>query len=266
MARVVLITGSSSGIGQVTADLFARRGWNVAATSRSVEAIQTRDNVRAFHLDVTNESSVRAAVAAAVKEFGTIDVLVNNAGYGLFGPLEGASAEQIETLFRTNVLGVVCVTNCVLPVMREKRSGTIVNVSSVAGRTATAFMAGYHATKFAIEGLSESLRYELSLHGIRVKLVEPAHFKTDFLTRSLQTTQHPAYAKAFDNFMGYVHKEDDKAPGPGPVAEAIYRAATDQSNKLRFPVGGKVILALASLLPDPVWRSLNAAGMTRPVK
>jgi NAD(P)-dependent dehydrogenase (short-subunit alcohol dehydrogenase family) len=225
-----------------------------------------RENVRAFSLDVTEVESVRAAVAAVVRDFGTIDVLVNNAGYGLFGRLEGTSIEQLEAVFRTNVLGLIRVTQQVLPLMRERKSGTIVNVTSIAGRTATPFMTGYNATKFAVGGLSESHRYELSLHGIRVKLVEPGHFKTNFLSRSLHTTRHPAYDRAFDNFMGYVRKEDAAARGPAQVAETIYRAANDQSQRLRFPVGGRLILALTALLPDAVWRSLNAAGMTRPLK
>ena len=122
--------------------------------------------MKAFSLDVTDVESVRAAVAAIVRDFGTIDVLVNNGGYGLFGPFEGTSIEQLEAVMRTNVLGLACVTQQVLPLMRERKSGTIVNVSSIAGRTATPFMTAYHATKFAVEGLSESLRYELSLHGI----------------------------------------------------------------------------------------------------
>jgi NADP-dependent 3-hydroxy acid dehydrogenase YdfG len=266
MAKVVLITGSSSGIGRVTAELFSKRGWNVAATARRIETIQNSHNVKAFRLDVTDESTIEEAVTATLKEFGAIDVLVNNAGYGLFGPLEGTTTEQLEALFRTNVLGVASVTRHVLPGMRERKSGTIVNVSSIAGRIASPFMSGYHATKFALEGFSESLRYELSLHGIRVKLVEPAHFKTDFMERSLERTSHPAYAAAFDNFMGWVLKEDANASSPEPVAEAIYRAATDQSERLRYPVGGKVILALTSLFPDAIWRYLNAAGMTRPSK
>ena len=266
MSRVVLITGSSSGIGQAAAELFAARGWNVAATARDATNIRAHENVKAFALDVTDLQSVRSAVAAVVRDFGTIDVLVNNAGYGIFGPFEGTSIEQLEAIFRTNVLGLAYVTQQVLPQMRERKSGTIVNVSSIAGRTATPFMTGYHATKFAVEGLSESLRYELSLHGIRVKLVEPAHFKTNFLSRSLQTSHHPAYDKAFDNFMGYVRKEDSAARGPAQVAEAIYSAANDESSKLRFTVGGKLVLALTTLLPDAVWRSLNAAGMTRPLK
>ena len=209
------------------------------------------DNVTPLRLDVTDEASIASAVASTVDRFGTIDVLVNNAGYGLFGPLEGASAGEFEAQFRTNLLGPVSVIRHVLPLMRARRSGVIVNVSSLAGRVATPFMSGYNASKFALEGLSESLRYELSLHGIRVKLVEPAHFKTGFIERSLKRTSHPAYDAPFENFMGWVRKEDAKAPEPTPVAEAIYRAANDTSHRLRYPVKGKLMLALLPCFPTP---------------
>src|SRR5205823_3306480 len=142
-------------------ELFARRGWQVAATARDPAALGSwaaAGNVAALPLDVTDEASVAAAVAAAVGRLGPIDVLVNNAGYGLFGPLEGATAAEAEALFRTNVLGVAAVTRHVLPHMRERRTGVIVNVSSIAGRIAAPFASLYHATKFALEGLSESLR------------------------------------------------------------------------------------------------------------
>jgi NAD(P)-dependent dehydrogenase (short-subunit alcohol dehydrogenase family) len=213
MARVILITGCSSGIGGLTAELFAARGWSVAATARRPEEVSL-DNVAALRLDVTDEASIASAVASTVDRFGTIDVLVNNAGYGLFGPLEGATAVEFEAQFRTNVLGPVSVIRHVLPLMRARRTGVIVNVSSLAGRVATPFMSGYNASKFALEGLSESLRYELSLHGIRVKLVEPAHFKTDFIDRSLRRASHTAYDAQFENYMGWVRKEDAKAPEP----------------------------------------------------
>jgi NAD(P)-dependent dehydrogenase (short-subunit alcohol dehydrogenase family) len=263
MAKVVLITGRSSGIERLTAGLFAARGWSVATTARRPEEISL-DNVAALRLDVTDEASIASAVAATVDRFGTIDVLVNNAGYGLFGPLEGATAAGFEAQIRTNLLGTVSVICNVLPVMRAHRSGVIVNVSSLAGRVATPFMSSYSASKFALEGLSESLRYELSLHGIRVKLVEPAHFKTSFFERSLKLTSHPAYDAQFDNHMGWVRKEDAKAPEPTPVAEAIYRAANDTSHRLRYPVKGKLMLALIALFPDSVWRLLNEQGMKRP--
>ena len=188
---------------------------------------------------------------------------MNNAGFGLFGPLEGATPEQIELQFRVNVFGAVSLIRHVMPVMRSRRSGTIINVSSIGGRTAAPFASLYHATKYAIEGLSESLRYEASLHGIRVKLVEPAHFKTGFISRSLLVPGHSAYDAPFRNYMEWVHEEDRKAPGPEPVAEAILRAAEDPSPRLRYPVKGALILALSSLLPDALWRSLLGAGMTR---
>src|SRR4051794_40471249 len=152
MEKTVLITGCSSGIGRVTAELFARRGWRVAATARQPAALKgwaEGENVIALPLDVTDEASAATAVTAAVDRFGTIDVLVNNAGYGLFGPLEGATAEQLEAAFRTNVLGAMAMIRRVLPVMRERRSGTIVNVSSIGGRIAAPFASVYHATKFA---------------------------------------------------------------------------------------------------------------------
>ena len=263
MAKVVLITGCSAGIGRLTAELFAARGWSVAATARRPEEISLH-GVTPLKLDVTDEASVASAVAETVDRFGTIDVLVNNAGYGLFGPLEGAATAEFEAQFRTNLLGPVSVICHVLPVMRARRSGVIVNVSSLAGRVATPFMSSYSASKFALEGLSESLRYELSLHGILVKLVEPAHFKTSFFERSLRRTSHPAYDAQFENYMGWVRKEDAKAPEPAPVAEAIYRAANDMSHRLRYPVKGRLMLALIALFPDSVWRLLNEQGMKRP--
>ena len=266
MTKTVLITGSSSGIGRAAAELFAARGWNVAATARDLSSLGTwaqQPNVAPLRLDVTDEPSIAAAVAATVSRFGSIDVLVNNAGYGLFGPLEGATTGQLEAQFRTNVFGLAAVIRHVLPGMRERRSGTIVNISSTAGRMAAPFASAYHATKFAVEGLSESLRYELSLHGIRVKLVEPGHFKTGFIGRSLRSTEHAAYDAAFCNYMEWVHHEDAKAPGPEAVAEVVFRAANDSSARLRYPVKGSLLLALVAVLPDAVFRSLLAAGMTR---
>ena len=267
MKGTVLITGASSGIGRATAELMAGRGWSVAATARDPAALSTwaagQANVFTCALDVADEASVARGVAAVVERFGGIDVLVNNAGYGVFGPLEGATPQQIEAQFRTNVLGAIDMIRHVLPVMRSRGGGTIVNVSSVGGRSAAPFASLYHASKFAIEGLSESLRYEASLHGVRVRLVEPAHFKTGFIGRSLVTTAHPAYDSAFRNYMEWVHEEDRKAPPPDAVAEAIARAAEDKSARLRYPVKAALVLALTRLLPDAMWRSLIGEGMKR---
>ena len=266
MTRTVLITGASSGIGRATAELMARRGWQVAATARDPAALAglaPEPNLATFPLDVTDNAGIRTAVAAVVERFGGIDVLVNNAGFGAFGPLEGATAAQVELLFRTNLFGGISLIQEVMPIMRGRRGGTIINVSSIAGRTAAPFASLYHASKFAIEGLSESLRYEASLHGIRVKLIEPAHFKTNFMSRSMLRLQHAAYDGPFRNYMEWVDAEDLKAPGPEPVAAAILRAAEDSSPRLRYPVKGALILALTRFLPDAMWRSLLGAGMTR---
>jgi NAD(P)-dependent dehydrogenase (short-subunit alcohol dehydrogenase family) len=263
--RTVLITGASSGIGRLTAELMSRHGWQVAATARDPAALDWAQgpHVAAFRLDVTDEASVETAVAAVVQRFGGLDVLVNNAGFGLFGPLEGATREDIERQFRTNVLGPITLIRAVLPHLRARRGGTIVNISSIAGRTATPFASLYHASKFALEGLSESLRFEAALHGVRVKLVEPGHVKTDFFGRSFRLARHPAYEAALDNYMQWVYRQDRRAPGPEKVAQTILRAAEDGSARLRYPVHGAAALALAALLPDALWRSLLAAGMTR---
>src|SRR5262249_1367874 len=153
---------------------------------------------------------------------------------------EGATNGQLDEQFRTNVFGVASMIRHVLPMMRQQRGGTIVNLSSIGGRIAAPFGAGYYATKFALEGLSESLRYELSLYNIRVKLIEPGHFKTDFINRSLKRTSHSAYEKEFENFMAWVDLEDAEAPGPQCVAEAIFRAANGTSARLRYPVKGRL--------------------------
>lgn len=266
MVKTVLITGASSGIGRLTAELFARHGWNVAATARqpqSLSAFPNLPNTAAFQLDVTDRESISRAIEEAVARFGRIDVLVNNAGYGVFGPIEGTTPEEIDRQFRTNVAGAIEVIRQVMPVMRRQKEGTIINVSSIGGRMAAPFASLYHASKFALEGFSESFRYEAAIHGIRVKLIEPAHFKTDFVTRSLQLTQHPDYEAQFNNYMEWVRLEDDKAPTAEPVAEAILRAAEDPSDKLRYLVKGGLILALTRILPDALWRSLMAAGFTR---
>jgi NAD(P)-dependent dehydrogenase (short-subunit alcohol dehydrogenase family) len=266
MAKTVLITGASAGIGRITAELMARHGWRVAAGARdpaSVRAWAEEHEVSLVQLDVTDEGSIAAAVAATVERLDGIDVLVNNAGYGLFGPVEGATAEQIETQIRTNVLGAVAVIRHVMPIMRGRGGGTIVNISSIGGRLAAPFASMYHASKYAIEGFSESFRYEASLHGIRVKLVEPAHFKTGFISRSLKVSQHAEYAVPFGNYMEWVLEEDRKAPAPEPVAKAILRAAEDTSPRLRYPVKGALVLGLATFLPDAMWRYLLTTAMKR---
>ncbi len=269
MAKTVLITGSSSGIGLATAQYFAQQGWNVSATARNPhsEGIWSEaGNTIHPKLDVTDESTIASAVAATMERFGSIDVVVNNAGFGLFGPLEGATTQQFESIFRTNVFGTAAVIRHVLPHMRQARKGTIVNVSSIAGRVATPFLAPYNASKYAIEGLSESLRFELEPHNIRVKIVEPGHFKSDFLTRSLRCTEHAAYEPQWSNMKAWITQSTAQAKETSIVAQTIFDAATDESDRLRFAVGGSTILGLRAILPDSLWKRTLGGAMKRKPK
>ena len=266
MPTTVLITGASSGIGRCTAELMARRGLQVMATARDVSTlagIAAFPNVMVARLDVTDETSVTAAIASTIDRFGRLDALISNAGYGVFGPLEGYTGADVERQFRTNVFGTITCVRHALPVMREAGGGTIVIVSSIGGRIAAPFASAYHASKFALEGLAESLQYEASLHNLGVKLVEPGHFKTDFLSRSLEMTPHPAYQRAFDNYMGWVRTEDAKASPPDAVAATILKMCEDRSARLRYPVGERVMRTLNRMLPDAMWRGLMAEGMVR---
>ncbi|WP_431209873.1 SDR family oxidoreductase [Puia sp. P3] len=188
MKKTVLVTGASSGFGRETVRLFANKGWNVIATMRSPEKeteLSGLEGVKVVRLDVTDKTSVRAAIDAGVREFGGIDVLVNNAGYGAFGALEAAPEEVIRQQMDVNLFGLIEVTKAVLPGMRARKSGVIINVSSIGGRLTFPFSSLYHATKFAVEGLTESLQYELNPLGIRLKIVEPGGYKTNFAGRSM---------------------------------------------------------------------------------
>jgi NAD(P)-dependent dehydrogenase (short-subunit alcohol dehydrogenase family) len=267
MTHTVLITGSSSGIGQATARLFTERGWNVAATARNPADLSplTGANLLALPLDVTDEASIASAVAETLARFGSIDVLVNNAGYGLFGPLEGTSTEQLEAQFRTNVFGVAAMIRQVVPLMRQRHAGTIITISSTGGRVASPFAAAYHASKYALEGLCESLRFELKPQGIRVKLVEPGHVKTGFI-RSLSWATHNAYEPHLSNWRAQVTRSDDHVRGCEGVARVIFKAARDQSWRLRYPAQAGPILALHAALPDSLWASMVGAGMNRPLR
>jgi len=240
MKQTVLITGASSGFGRETAKLFHKNGWNVIATMRSPEKeteLSDLNNVLLLQLDVTNKATIREAVKKGLEKFGAIDVLVNNAGHGTLGALEAATEEQIRQQFDVNLFGLIEVTKAVLPIMRQHRTGVIINVSSIGGRLTFPFSSLYHATKFAVEGLTDSLQYELNPLGIRLKIIEPGGYKTEFTGRSMGVFGVDGlkdYKVPFDKFAARLN-DWPLSENIGEVADAIYEAATDGTEKLRYP-------------------------------
>ena len=256
MNKVILITGASSGIGRETAKLFQIKNWRVAATMREPEKsedLQRIADVETFRLDVTDTDSIKQAIADVLEKFGRIDAVLNNAGYGLLGAFEAATPEQIERQFQTNVFGVMNVTREILPYFREQKQGIIANVASVGGRMTFPFSSLYNATKWAVEGFSESLQYELEQFNIRVKIIEPGPIKTDFYDRSQEVTRKEgltAYDYFIDRALPNMKKVGESSPDGSLVAETIYEALTDGSKKMRYGVNTKGILTARKLLPD----------------
>ncbi len=258
MTKTVLITGASSGIGKATAKYFLQKGWNVAATMRSpikTGEWTTAKNIICPHLDVTLPETIDSAARETVEHFGRIDVLVNNAGYALMGPIEGVMPEQLEHQFKTNVFGLVSTIQTVLPIMRQQGSGTIINVASIGGRLAFPLTSAYHATKWAVEGLSESIRYELQQFNIQVKIIEPGGIRTNFIDRGTIWANHSNYADQIEQVSQFSAGLNDSLPGPEGIAKAIYQAANDRSGRLRYSPHGGVFLFIHSILPDWLWRS-----------
>jgi NADP-dependent 3-hydroxy acid dehydrogenase YdfG len=259
MSRTVLITGASSGIGEATAKYFSQKGWNVAATMRSplrAGSWANSENIICPRLDVTLPETIENAVRETIEYFGRIDVLVNNAGYALMGPLEGITTAQLERQFQTNIFGLVSTIQTILPVLRQQNGGTIINVASIGGRLAFPLASSYHSTKWAVEGLSESLRYELHRFNIKVKIIEPGGIKTNFINRGTEWASHPKYTDLVDRVKEFSERLNDSLPEPEGVAKTIYRAATDRSKKLRYSPHGEAYLLLHSILPDRLWRLL----------
>lgn len=258
MKKTVLITGTSSGIGKSTVFEFAKNGWNVIATQRNPENendFSSFPNVKLYALDVTNLENIIQTFQIAKTEFGKIDVVVNNAGYGVDGAFEAMTDEVIEKQFNTNVFGLMRVSREAIKLMRPQGGGTIIQISSMGGKITFPLYSIYHATKFAVEGFTESLHYEVAQFNIKLKLVEPGPIITDFYTRSRQFIK-PDYTDAYDAFITKFNDAAQKvmkdAEGPEVVAKTIYKAATDQSDKMRYPVGkpGPMLLMLRKLLSD----------------
>ena len=236
------ITGCSTGFGRSLARAVLAKGWNAAITARDPASLKdlVTDTALPLQLDVTNKAQAAAAVKAAEDKFGSIDVLVNNAGYGYRGAVEEASDADIRQLFETNVFGLIDIIQRVLPGMRQRRAGHIVNISSVGGRMANPGSAFYSATKFAVGGLSDALRKEVNPLGIRVTVVEPGGFRTDFAGRSLHQSAHAI--DDYANTAGKRRKEnltnDGRQPGdPDKAAQAIIQAVESPNPPFRLLLG-----------------------------
>ncbi|HIK18018.1 MAG TPA: SDR family NAD(P)-dependent oxidoreductase [Leptolyngbyaceae cyanobacterium M33_DOE_097] len=246
------ITGASRGIGAEIAKAVLAAGDQLIATARKkadLNEFESNPNVLTLSLDITDEAQVQAAVAAALERFGQIDVLVNNAGFGILGGVEETSAEEVERVYRTNVFGLLNVTRAVLPSMRQHRSGHIINLSSIGGYRSTPGWGIYSSTKFAVEGITEALHDELAPLGIHATVVEPGYFRTNFLDgSSLQRTalEIPDYAKTVGKVRQIASNLSYQQPGdPVKLAQAMLQLANAQTPPLRLPLGTDTLQAIA---------------------
>lgn len=245
MTRTVLITGCSSGLGKMTARHFASQGWNVVATMRKPEPDLARDHpdrILVHALDVSDRASIDAAIEAGLTRFGGLDAVVNNAGITMLSIFEATPAEAFRRIFETNVFGTVNVMQAALPHMRRRGGGTIVNVSSGVGFTAVPLLSAYVASKHAIEGLSESLSYELESQNIRIKLIEPGAMRnTNFAATGMAASQAAPVPAEYKTYFDHALQSMLNYPFPSTeeqsVVEAIHAAATDPSHRLRYVVG-----------------------------
>ncbi|MDR0228732.1 MAG: SDR family oxidoreductase [Flavobacteriaceae bacterium] len=237
MKKTIFITGASTGLGKAAAKLFQSQNWNVIATMRTPEKeteLTLLDNVTLLPLDVTNPEQIQATVQKALELY-DVDVVFNNAGYGLVGALESYSDEQIQRQINTNFLGVIRVTQAFIPHFRAKKAGLFITTTSIGGLVSMPFDSIYHATKWALEGWTESMAFELGLHNIQIKTVAPGGIITDFAGRSIDMVEHPEYEGAIDKLLAIFNIDDFSTAEQ--IAEVVYEAATDNKEQLRYVAG-----------------------------
>lgn len=256
----IVITGASSGIGKATAKLFAAKGWQVAATMRHPEReieLTALPGVRCYQLDVTDPAGIEATRDAILADFGRVDVLLNNAGYALFGPLELSSEEEIRRAYDVLLLGPTLVTRAFIPHLRTNRSGVIITVSSVGGVLTLPLTPTYHAAKYGVEGLMEGLSYELRPFNVACKLIEPGGIQTDFWGRSMAVTpgvEDSDYAPTAGPYLANMTQpESANRASADDVATAIFEAATDGKWTWRYPVASAEFIAFRRTMSDAEW-------------
>ena len=242
--RVILLTGASSGLGKSTASYLSKKGYLVFGTSRNAPKPDTLSIPKnptdpiMIRMDVTSEQSIAEAISFIQSKVGHIDVLINNAGWGISGPIEETSVDQSKSLFDTNFFGMLSVTKQVLPIMRAQHHGMIINLSSIGGVLGLPFQGLYSASKFAIEGLSEALRMEVQGFGIDVVLVEPGDFKTDFTkNRKKIITDSSPYKKVVDESTSIFEHDEQNGSDPVQIAQTIEKILRSNHPKVRYRVG-----------------------------
>jgi NAD(P)-dependent dehydrogenase (short-subunit alcohol dehydrogenase family) len=271
----VLITGCSTGIGRATAERLARNGLTVYATARKLDSIADLEaaGCRTLALDVTSEESMRAAVAAVEEADGAVGALVNNAGYSQSGAVETVPLDEVRRQFETNVYGLLRMCQLVLPAMRREGRGRIVNVSSMGGKLTFPGGGIYHATKYAVEAISDALRFEVRGFGVHVSVIEPGLIKTNFAETAVDSVSDDEgpYAKfnsavqastagVYDSALGKL------GGGPETVAKAIESAITARRPKTRYPVtaSARFFMTQRALLPDRAWDAVVGTSIPRP--
>ncbi|MEK6968551.1 MAG: SDR family oxidoreductase [Nanoarchaeota archaeon] len=281
MAEVVLITGCSSGIGRTTALYLANRDYTVYATARKQEDLKSivedskkiGKQIYGAQLDVNDVTTCRKVVSAIVKKEGKIDILINNAGFGQMGPLEDLTDKQIRDQMETNFFASVRMMQLVIPPMRNQRKGKIVNISSVGGRIAFPLASIYNASKFALEGLSESISGELKQFNIDVILIEPGYVKTRFAETAekkiegMNTGKESPYHSMITHWRNMYNKMEGNAGKPEDVAEVIFKSITDENPKLRYAgnANARQTLFLKKMLPESIFNNevLRRAGVKK---
>ncbi len=254
--KVWFITGASTGFGRLLAEEVLKAGDKVVVTARNLDRVSDLEakypeTAKALALDVTNQAQVDAAVAQTVAKFGRVDVLVNNAGYGVAGAIEEVSEAEFKPMIETNVFGLLRVTRAFLPQLRKQRSGNILNLSSIGGLVASPGMGYYNATKFAVEGISEALAGELAPLGIKVTIIEPGPFRTDFLGRSgvIAETRIADYDSTAGKMRKYFAENDGKQPGdPVRAVHAMMQVVESPAPPLRLLLGASALQRLRTKL------------------
>lgn len=258
--QVALVTGASAGIGKAIVRRLLADGWAVYGGARRVEAMADiqAEGAEVLFLDVTDEESMKSAVERILSAEGRIDALVNNAGYGSYGALEDVDLDEARRQFEVNVFGLVRMTQLVLPAMREAQSGTVVNISSMGGRIWTPVGGWYHATKHALEVLSDALRIETRPFGIRVVVVQPGAVESEWAGISADNLEEQSKGTAYSSFvdpMAFLLRHYENAASPDVVANAVSKAVNSPKPKRRYatPLDAKLMVSLRWLLPDALW-------------